>query len=413
MSWVHSILFWRSDGRILSRLVLMCGVFAGVASWSVADDDSPFVIIRNRDKIALDQLACERVPLGALDDYKASIAMLPSGELLITMFRGERREDGKIFEQTVLHRSKDGGRTWSRGEALEILGREPSLSVSQRGTVFVTTHLLAQELRNRDGYTHSYIHRSTDAGRTWVSTRVEPEGFRERTTSLISRNVLQLSDGSLMLGISEHEVNCKSFVLRSWDDGETWSEVEEAQFADVPNQYPWTLFGEAHLWQSAAGKILAVLRVGAGNSWPLVGTTDPGENDQSERMVVYETTDAGRRWSKVGDLGTYGQMYMSILRLQTKELLLTYTQRAISLPLGVRAALGRETEDGFSFDLQRDQILLDTKTPPGVKSGGGFGPTVQLEDGTLVTSYTYRRSDGRKLAEVVRWRLPGKDAREE
>ena len=50
--------------------------------------------------------------------------------------------------------------------------------------------------------------------------------------------------------------------------------------------------------------------------------------------------------------------------------------------------------------------MIDTKTPPGVASGGGFGPTVRLPDGPLVTSYTYRTADNHKHAEVVRWRLP-------
>lgn len=42
----------------------------------------------------------------------------------------------------------------------------------------------------------------------------------------------------------------------------------------------------------------------------------------------------------------------------------------------------------------------------GRSQGGGFGPTVQLEDGTLVTSYSYRDGDDRTRLEVVRWRLP-------
>ena len=123
-------------------------------------------------------------------------------------------------------------------------------------------------------------------------------------------------------------------------------------------------------------------------------------------MIIYSSVDVGKTWSQVGDLGSYGQMYMSILRLGEERLLLTYTQRAIVTPLGVRGALGRESADGFDFDLTQDQILIDTKTPVGVASGGGFGPTLLLADGTLVTSYTYRDAENRKHAEVVRWKMP-------
>lgn len=383
-------------------------LLAAVFLWScdACANEVGFIEVRNPKRLAGEKIPCDRISLGELEDYKPSIALLPSGELLLTMFSGHRDENGKIFEQVLLSRSTDGGKSWSTSEKLELLGREPSLTILKDGTVFITTHLLAQEARNKHGYTHSYLHRSGDEGRTWTTTRIEPKSFRPRVTGLTTRNILELADGTLMLGISEHGVkNCKSVVLLSKDKGKTWSETYAAQFDGVPKDYPYTLFGEAHLWQAKSGKIYAILRVGAGNTWPLTGTTDPGNSDQSERMITYSTTDLGKTWAKGSDLGTYGQMYMSILRLGNNNLLFTFTQRDISPPLGVRAVLGVESTDGFEFDLDHDVIMIDTKTPVGTKSGGGFGPTVRLADGTLVTSYTWRGADNKKRAEVVRWHL--------
>ena len=97
---------------------------------------------------------------------------------------------------------------------------------------------------------------------------------------------------------------------------------------------------------------------------------------------------------------------MSLLRLQDKRLLLTFTVRDLMPPLGVRAMLGTESDDGFDFDFAHDRILLDVKTPGGTPQGGGFGPTVQLADATLVTSYSYRSADGQSHLEVVRWNAP-------
>ena len=379
-----------------------------VVLWSsvVAANEAGFMEVRNPQRLPADKIPCERIQLGELEDYKPSIGLLPSGELLLTMFNGHRKENGKIFEQVLLCRSTDGGKSWSKSKKLALLGREPSLTILKDGTIFITTHLLTQEVRNKDGYTHSYVHRSGDEGRTWTTTKLQPKSFRPRVTGLTTRNVLELADGSLMLGISEHGVkNCRSVVLLSTDHGKTWSETYAAEFDNVPKDYPFTLFGEAHLWQARSGKIYAILRVGSGNSWPLAGIADPGNNDQSERMIIYSSA-GGKNWSKVSDLGSYGQMYMSLLRLGSDRLLLTFTQRDISPPLGVRGVLGVESKDGFEFDMNQDLIMLDTKTPVGVKSGGGFGPTVQLADGTLVTSYTWRGVDNQKRAEVVRWRLP-------
>jgi len=64
------------------------------------------------------------------------------------------------------------------------------------------------------------------------------------------------------------------------------------------------------------------------------------------------------------------------------------------------------SEDGFEFDFAHDRIMLDPRTPIGKEQGGGFGPTVQLKDGTLVTSYSYRDKDDKTHLEVVRWKLP-------
>jgi len=70
--------------------------------------------------------------------------------------------------------------------------------------------------------------------------------------------------------------------------------------------------------------------------------------------------------------------------------------------------VGAETDDGFQFDFAKDRLLLDTRTPIGKSQGGGFGPTVQLADGTLVTSYSYRGADDKTHLEVVRWKLSRK-----
>ena len=55
--------------------------------------------------------------------------------------------------------------------------------------------------------------------------------------------------------------------------------------------------------------------------------------------------------------------------------------------------------------LTADRLQLDISTG-GRPQGGGFGPTVQLDDGTLVTSCSWRGADGRTRLEVIRWRLP-------
>ena len=107
--------------------------------------------------------------------------------------------------------------------------------------------------------------------------------------------MLPLAEGTRIPGVSKHIIkNCESFVWRTRDDGKTWNERYEAACDSVPKDYPETLFGDAQLWRARSGRLWAILWVGAGNTGPIAGTTDPGNNGQSERMIVYSTGDMVR-----------------------------------------------------------------------------------------------------------------------
>src|SRR6188768_1290350 len=115
----------------------------------VAAAEPETIAIQNRQRLSPEPIPCERIALGEPDDYKPCIARLPNGELLLTAFHQHKREGNKVLEQTLLFRSKDGGKTWSQPEKLNLLGREPYLTILEGGTIFLTGHLLANDERNR------------------------------------------------------------------------------------------------------------------------------------------------------------------------------------------------------------------------------------------------------------------------
>jgi hypothetical protein len=371
---------------------------AAVGQAPVSDS---FAVV-NRKALPAEKIECERIAVGEPDDYKPCIAVFPSGELLLTAFHQHKKEDGRALEQSLLFRSKDGGRTWSRPEALDLLGREPYLTVLKDGTVFLTGHLLAQDVRNRHGHTHGYLHRSTDGGKSWHSLCIEPEAIKPKAANHSSRNVAQLADGTLLLGV-DYDGGGPYLMWRSTDGGETWDKTGKCAPVAFKSQYGF-FGGETWLWPARSGRLWALVRVDS-NEFPIMDRPIKSRNDQSDHFLLYASEDQGRTFRRASDFGDYGEMYMSILRLHDRRLLLTFTVRDLAPPLGVRAIPGVETDDGFAFDFAHDRLMLDTKTGSR-EQGGGFGPTVQLNDGTLVTRCSYRGPDDKTHLQVIRWRLP-------
>jgi len=394
--------FSRSQGRFLHGLIFAALIIT-TAVTQAEDPLTSFPVHKPR-RLSDSPIPCERVALGEADDYKPCVARLPNGELLLSAFHQHKRDGIKVMEQTSLFRSNDGGKTWSQAERLDLLGREPYLTVQPDGTIFITGHLLAQDERNEWGYTCGFLHRSTDGGKSWQSIRVESEGIKPKASSHTTRNVLRLADGTLLLGVDYDGGGGPYLMWRSKDNGKTWDKTQRCEPRDFKSVYGF-FGGETWLWQAKSGKIWALVRVDS-NELPIKDKPITAKNDQADHFILFSSTNQGKTFDRFRDFGDYGEMYMSLLRLRDQRLLLTFTVRDLHPPLGVRALFGTETGDGFEFDFTHDRLMLDTRTPVGKYQGGGFGPTVQLDDGTLVTSYSYRGDDDKTHLEVVRWKAP-------
>ncbi len=367
--------------------------------------------VLNSQQIEGDRLPAERIPLGVINDYKPSITCLVDGHLAMVAFHQHHCLGNRILEEMVWQTSADHGRTWSLRQVISPLGREPYMSILRDGSLLMTAHLLPQDVRNAAGSTLVLVHRSTDNGLSWQSTTVTPSdipGAAQAAPLGSTRNILELRDGTLLLGVGAP--GGYEYLWRSHDGGRTWDRRQRMIYHGVPSpaEVWWCpMLQEAILWETPSGELLSLSRVDPRLFPPIPGTVVPTEeSDQYERLVLFRSRDGGANWD-YEELGSdYGEMYPAILHLQDGRLLLTLTVRSIGPLLGVQAVLGVETADGFRFDFAHDRLVLDEKTPPEQDSGGGFGPTVQLDDGALVTAYSYRDAQGRTHLEVVRWRLP-------
>jgi len=359
------------------------------------------------------KLPAERIALG--EAYKPSMALLPTGELVMVGLIQDQLAGGKVREWTPLWRSTDGGQTWSqRNEIKDMIGREQWLTSTRDGTLLATCHLLAQDVNNPDGYTHSYLHRSTNGGRSWKRTRISSEGFPSPSEkgTMTSRNVVELADGTLLLGVgvNEYEGGRLAYLWKSTDGGKSWDKsappVKLGGYQGRPYHNFDAFFTEDFTFQTPSGKFLHFIRCGPpAEMYPMNdGRPVPKTDDSGDRTMRCESTDGGRTWSDVRDHGDYGMMYPRVIRLTDGRLLMTFTQRSTFYPIGLQAIISHD--DGETWDFDSDRIIIEGKTPWGMPSGGGFGNTVQLADGGLVSCCSYRAADNKTYVEVVRWRLP-------
>jgi hypothetical protein len=353
------------------------------------------------------------VPVGVSGDYKPDLVVLPSGEMLLVMFQPVTNPNGTYQENMIMYRSKDGGQTWGTRDTLPLLGREPYFTQLKDGTLFITASFMSADYRNTEGYTYAIVYRSRDDGLTWTSTPILPQdvpNVPSGTETVTSRNLIQLADGTLLLGVGAG-TNI-DYLWRSQDEGVTWDKTLQVQapagYDETANGIPWL----EEFWFTLApnGDLLGFQRGYAPALPPLAGTQYPpnsATDDNTTLLSLFRSHDSGVTWTLDPPLGaTYGEMYPSLLHLTDTRVLFSYTVRALQSQLGVRAVLGAVTSTGYSLNFKSDVLLLDEETPSNEASGGGFGNTVQVVDGTLVTAYSYRGSDSNTHVEVVRWNLP-------
>ena len=308
------------------------------------------------------------------------------------------------MEQTLLFRSKDGGKTWSQPEKLDLLGREPYLTVLPDGTLFITGASAGRRTCATSGATPAVSCTAPRiADSTWESIRIESEGIKPRATNHSTRNVLRLADGTLLLGVDTTAAAGRISSGAQRTTARRGTRPRSAQPKDFQSKYGF-FGGETWLWQAKSGKIWALVRVDS-NELPIKDRPIKAKNDQSRPLhplLLRRRREDLRPRPRLRRL----RRDVYVAAEASGQTAAAHLHRARSASAARRGAIpGVETDDGFEFDFAHDRIMLDTKTGSRYQ-GGGFGPTVQLDDGTLVTSCSYRGEDDKTHLEVIRWKLP-------
>ncbi|MBP85528.1 MAG: hypothetical protein CMJ64_02240 [Planctomycetaceae bacterium] len=398
---------------LVFHIVLLGGHVGG------AEDDAQTkrpIKVHQPKRLSAEPIPAKRTPLGIPEDYKPWIVKLKDERLMIVAFHAGRNP---VNEYAVFWRSADGGRTWGKREPRkDVPGREFAVTCLADGSLVMTCHFLEQDAMNKAGYTYSKLFRSGDDGATWQELRVGPEGFPAKVSTNTDRNVFEIPASEnpkkmiAYVGISTsglHE-NKQDYVSlwRSTDGGKTWDKTLKPDVAGWDDYDGF--FGQSSTYRSPSGKLLHVVRVDRRGKYWKLGDLKLGqeEGDQGDRMMIWKSIDNGRKWSRLdehGDFGTYGEMYPRFLKLADGRLLFTFTVRSNSTDdhaLGLRALISYD--DGETWDFAHDRLIIDDINQGA--SGGGYGNTVQMKDGSLVSCYSHRGTDGKTHVEAVRWRMP-------
>lgn len=311
-------------------------------------------------------------------------------DTIIGVLRGGAGHLG-LAGRVEIVRSRDGGQSWTPSAVVADSDRDdrnPALGVSQRGTVILAYHRTGnydaagrwtpEEFAARgERPVEVMITRSHDGGLTWE--RPYPLGVPIIETGSPYGKIVSLPDGTLLLaiygpihaellgaraeGLAANTL-C-SYVLRSRDDGLTWTDTAAVGVG----------FNETGLLALPDGAVLALLRGDVPN----------------DSLSVARSTDGGQTWTEPTQLTDTRQHPADLVALHDGSILLAYGNR--NPPYRVEGRISRyggqswlPTVIAFSGHLYGYNVVAPRPNDLGYPS------TVVLRDGRAVTLYYYTPS---------------------
>ncbi|MYA79237.1 MAG: exo-alpha-sialidase [Acidobacteriia bacterium] len=368
-----------------------------------------------------------------------SIAVTQKGEWVVAFSLGVMREvtDRLPDEwkhppsdpsfQNVLTRSGDLGKTWDVPRVYPgfnwTSAECPGLAVLSDGTLLASVYVrqfypkeTADKMPDlpgavpRDPYpwvsTHrgTFVHRSSDGGRTWDETvEVDTGPF---ISGYSPKGAVELEDGTVVLplaagdpfydeyfesrGIPDLEAlgnerdeggeikpgKSVAFVAVSKDRGQSWSETREIA------RDPGVNFFEPCLARLKSGRLISHMRT----------------SEKSGGRYLYQVVsdDNGHTWSQPKRLPIWG-FPAHIVQLPDERVVTVYGHRRE--PFGIRACVS--SDQGETWDIENEVILRDDLG----SSNLGYPTSIVQEDGGLFTVYWGEDSDGVTTIQGTYWRV--------
>lgn len=202
----------------------------------------------------------------------------------------------------------------------------------------------------------NYVSFSHDDGISWETPRLMD--IENHRYSITREPVVELSDGTLLLSMYESTPfkTESSFVVRSWDGGETWRDASSlaSDAAGECSQICGVNYNESALLKLSENKLLAIIRsdesyyTNEGKDFITVGGV-------GELRCAF-SDNSGLSWSPLQSTGVFGQP-ASLALLPDGKIFMSYGRRRKPYAICYRISndLGRSWGDEYVI---RDNILV-------------------------------------------------------
>ncbi len=214
-------------------------------------------------------------------------------------------------------------------------------------------------------YDSAYLLRSKDDGRTWSKREPFSIGPYKFFTHTGKDGAICMPDDSLLLPLSgrtNQDQPGPMFVVRSYDNGFTWNNPSMVAY-DPDGKIS---FGEPSLLRQSTGRLLVMMRT-------------------NDYLYQAYSTDDGWTWQDLKRSPIWG-FPAHCIELQSGRILCVYGYRRE--PYGVRATFSND--GGETWDINHEVIIRND----GQHRDLGYPASIQLDDGNILTIYYFHDEDG-------------------
>lgn len=226
--------------------------------------------------------------------HASTVLPLENGDVLAAWFGGSHEGHGDV--DIFVARRTNGA--WLPAERItadpEIAHWNPVLFRKADGKV-----ILFFKVGKKIAYWQTYFVESADGGKTWTAPRQLVEGDETGGRGPVKNKPIRISNGTVLAPASSEQFDWLAFIDISRDDCETWEKQMIIPTRKLAGGKQIRMI-QPTLWESAPGKIHAILRTDRGHAYR-TDSEDFGKTWCRAYLTVLKNPNSGLDVTKLDD----------------------------------------------------------------------------------------------------------------